>query len=125
MDELGLYFGWYEDGSHFSSNVLVTYVVDLETGEKMESRRILHNYKTTVTKDVKDYKTKEKIGETVTEETDFRSEGAELSYWKRMGVLTLLGMITSDDVDAEESSWAKHENGGTQQKSTATKGVVF
>lgn len=127
MSELSLYFGWYSDDSPYQASVLVTYIVDLDSGERLESRKQYLSYKTHTHKDTRDYKTKEVVGHVNTEGGDFRGEGAEYSYWKRMELITLLGLITNDDELAEESPWESRtgEAQPTAGKQTNNKKVVF
>ena len=45
---------------------------------------------------------------------DFRADGARFSYWRRMNAIALSGLITTDDVAAEE--YQEKPRAATQQK---------
>lgn len=123
-----LLLSWYEEYDGIQG-VLVTYVTDLDSGETLKSKHIIratHTESNKTTFDTKGYTTGEKgkvTGHVQTKECDFRTEGAYYSYWKRMCAISLLGLITSDDISAEESYWTgkSEEPDTTQQTSTSSK----
>jgi hypothetical protein len=95
LDELSICVVWRVTPSSDSEYNLITEVCDVETDEKLSSTRTLSPV--TVNKSL------EKNGvTTITSSTDFRSTGAQHSYWCRMDLMYLLGLVSREDELAEE-----------------------
>lgn len=113
-----MFVGW-KSSRIGATNTICTYVVDLDSGEVLESYRVLPQ---NITHTVKP--NKNTGGEVQVDESDFRSEGAAYSYWKRMELISLLGLITSDDEVAETSEWGARSD--TPAPTTnSKKGTIF
>lgn len=105
-----LYLSWRDEVSGMH-DICVVYIVDLDSGQMIESKHIIPAFRTNTEKntfDTRGNQTGEKFKSTGViniSEFDFRSEGAYHSYWRRMMAISLLGLVTTDDVAAEESYW--------------------